>query len=136
LRRTVVVQEKVRLAEISIPSTQIEDCRLQDFDGSLTIRYTYYVDDVLCESGIDFDWSRAYRYRAESHCSVWYIDAYDTVVEVKNSEWVAELLEATPKEWRDRFEMHHYMIYLDSAGCFEVVAKSWKFLDETEIGTR
>jgi hypothetical protein len=26
--------------------------------------------------------------------------------------------------------MHHFMIYLDSAGCFEVIAESWEVLPE------
>jgi hypothetical protein len=32
--------------------------------------------------------------------------------------------------WRDKWEMHHYMIYLDSAGCFEVIAESWQSLTD------
>ena len=26
--------------------------------------------------------------------------------------------------------MHHYMIYLDSAGCFEFIAESWEAIQD------
>jgi len=124
---------KKRLAEISIPSTEIERRRVDDSRGAWTLRYSYFVEDRLHQAGVEFSRRRAYRYRAESHCTVWHLDAYDTLVEVENSEWVAELREAMPEDMRDMFEMHHYMIYLDSSGCFEVVAASWQFLPESEV---
>jgi hypothetical protein len=127
------MEVKKRLAEISIPSTEIERRQVEDSRGALTLRYSFYVGDRLRQGGVEFLRRRAYRYRAESHCTVWHLDAYDTLVEVENSEWVAELLEAMPEDMRDLFEMHHYMIYLDSSGCYEVVAASWQFLPEVEV---
>jgi len=124
---------KVGLGEIAIPSTMIEKVVLEDRRGSVRICYTYHQDGAWREAGISFERVRAYRRRAESHCTVWHLDAYDTVVEVEGSEWVAELLEAMPEDMRDMFEMHHYMIYLDSSGCYEVVAASWQFLPEVEV---
>lgn len=128
------MQAKTPMGEISVPSTEIERRWVEDSRGSLSIRYSYYVDERFRQSGIRFSRRRAYRYRAESHCTEWYRSgAYDTLVEVENSEWIAELLEAMPEDMRGRFEMHHYMIYLDSSGCYEVVAASWEFLPEVEV---
>lgn len=127
------MQLKRRLGEISIPSTEIERRSVEDARGSLTIRYTYFSDGRPCQGGVEFSRRRAYRYTAESHCTLWHLDAYDTLVEVEDSEWVAELLEAMPEDMRAMFEMHHYMIYLDSSGCYEVVAASWRFLPEVEL---
>jgi hypothetical protein len=88
--------------------------------------------DVIYGSGLDFHGVRAYRWRAESHCTLWHIDGvYDTVAEVKRSKWVAALTAAEPKESRGRFEMHHYMIYLDSSGSYEIIAASWSLLSDT-----
>jgi hypothetical protein len=121
------------LREISVPSTDIRDVIFEDGQGGVRLRFTFWREDELIEEGIRFDRVRAHRHRAESHCTVWHIDAYDTLVEVRDSEWVAELREAMPEDMRGLFEMHHYMIYLDSEGCYEVVAKSWEFLPETVI---
>jgi hypothetical protein len=38
-----------------------------------------------------------------------------------------------PAETGGLWEMHHYMLYLDSAGCFEAVAASWSLLPEKRI---
>lgn len=68
---------------------------------------------------------RAFRKRAEIYCTSWHVrDAYDTVCEVEESDWVEELRAACVPDWRDRWEMRHFMIYVDSFGCLEVVAES------------
>jgi len=55
------------------------------------------------------------------------------LVEVEASSWVQEMRADTDKQWRDKWEMHHYMIYLDSVGCFEAIAESWVALPEEEV---
>jgi hypothetical protein len=46
---------------------------------------------------------------------------------IEASAWLAEMRNDTPES---TWEMHHYMIYLDSAGCFEVIAASCEVLPE------
>lgn len=78
---------------------------------------------------------RSIHWNAESHCTGWHVEgAYDTVVEVKPSRWIAGLVAAQPEHLREKFEMHHYMLYLDSAGLFEVAAASWELLAEQLVG--
>ena len=60
--------------------------------------------------------------------------AYDTVVEIEDSGWVSELLVAEPRETWGRWVIRHFMIFIDSAGCFEVAAESWSLLPEELIG--
>ena len=68
------------------------------------------------------------RTRTERCCTAWHIEgAYDTLVEVEGSSWVNEIRADTQALWRDKWAMHHYMIYLDSI-CFEVIADSWEAL--------
>ena len=84
------------------------------------------------QSGITFSRVAAVRTRAERCCQPWHIEgAYDTLVEVEDSQWVDEIRADTQKMWRETWQMHHYMIYLDSVGCFEVIAESWDALPET-----
>jgi len=96
------------------------------------IRFGYVVDNLERFGGIRFKRTWAKRTRSESACTVWHIDgAYDTLVEIENSSWVAEVQAETLDSQRKRGEswnMHHYMIYLDSVGCFEFLAESWEEL--------
>ena len=99
------------------------------FDGNgvcPAIRFGYRQEGVEHHGHIQFSMVAATRHRVERCCKVWHIEgAYDTLVEVEDSPWVAEIRADTSEQWRDAWEMHHYMIYLDRAGCFEVIAESW-----------
>lgn len=75
--------------------------------------------------GVLFSKPRAFRKREETYCTAWHVkETYDTVCEVDDSEWVAELRRDAVPEWRDRWVMRHFMIYVDGFGCLEVVAES------------
>lgn len=122
---------KKLLYTMPVPSTE--------FDAYMdrgTIRYEYHRDDgLLYRSGIQFNQMPAMRKRSERCCTLWHIEGvYDTLVEVEASPWVEEIRADTNEYWRYKWEMHHYMIYLDSAGCFEVIAASWDVLPE-EVGS-
>jgi len=52
------------------------------------------------------------------------------VCEVLESNWVEELRAASVPEWRDYWVMRHFILYLDSVGCFEVIAESAALEDE------
>lgn len=124
------------LYTISVPSTEFESGGAYMVRG--TIRYEYYRGGAVHRSGIRFKRVYATRTRAESCCKVCDIEgAYDTLVEVMDSKWVPELQTDTidrQLKLGEEWEMHHYMIYLDSSGCFEVVAESWETLPE-EVGS-
>lgn len=54
-------------------------------------------------------------------------------MEIENSAWVEEIqadMAALLKLTGETRELHHYMIYLDSSGTFEVIAESWEVLPE------
>ncbi|HEY8749541.1 MAG TPA: hypothetical protein VIM11_16275 [Tepidisphaeraceae bacterium] len=99
-----------------------------------TIRYNFDRDGVNRRSGIRFKRIKATRTYSESASNAWHIEgAYDTLVEIENSPWVEELQGNTADRQRrigETWEMHHYMIYLDSSGTFEVIAESWEALPE------
>jgi len=80
--------------------------------------------------GFAFENVRAYRYRADGHCTLWHADAYDTLVEVKPSAWVLELLADETAEARGKWKIRHFLIYVDSAGAYEVAAEHWEQLPE------
>jgi hypothetical protein len=126
--KTTSVNSKKPLYQVPVPSVE--------FKGDATLcenvlSFQYYKDKSLYRGGIKFNRVAATRTRAERCCLSWHIDdAYDTLVEVEGSSWLREIRADTEEMWRDKWEMHHYMIYLDSAGCFEWIAESWEPLQE------
>lgn len=86
--------------------------------------------------GVLFSKPRAFRKREETYCTGWHIkDAYDTVCEINESDWVAELRNDAVPEWRDHWVMRHFMIYMDSFGCLEVIAESATLEDTSDKNT-
>jgi len=118
---------KKPLHTVPVPSTSFTTEAYLDGKGSTpTIRFGYKKDGVKHEGGISFSRVLATRTRAERSCKVWHMEgAYDTLVEVEGSPWIEEMRADTTEQFRFMWEMHHYMIYLDSVGCFEIIAESW-----------
>jgi hypothetical protein len=95
------------------------------------LRFDYNREGTVLRSGIRFNRVSATRTRAERCCTSWHVEgAYDTLVEIEGSPWVEDTRAKTAERWRNEWETHHYLIYLDSAGCFEVIAASWEVLPE------
>lgn len=122
------MDSKKPLYQMPVPSTELEG------DASLCgniLCFQYYHNGVLQRRGIKFNRVSATRTRSERCCTEWHIEgAYDTLAEVEGSSWLREVVLDTQEQWRSKWEMHHYIIYLDSAGCFEVVAESWQLAQE------
>ena len=118
--------EKVSLFSLPCPSTgAMHGPTLVDQDRGLLLSLVCDDDGRERQLGVLFVKPRAFRKREETYCTGWQVkDAYDTVCEVKGSDWVAELRNDAVPEWRDRWVMRHFIIYLDSFGCLEVVAES------------
>jgi hypothetical protein len=126
------MNSKKKLYTIAVPSTDfITEAYWDGKEASPAIRFGYEKDGIERWSGIEFRRVLAMRKRAERCCTAWHIEgAYDTLVEVEGSSWVQEVRADMNAQWRDKWETHHYMIYLDSVGCFEVIAGSWAALPE------
>jgi hypothetical protein len=121
-----VVMEKLALFSLPYPSTAaVRGPTL--VDEGRRLRFSLICDDEGREryASVLFIKPRAFRKRAETYCTAWHVkETYDTVCEVDDSEWVAELRRDAVPEWRDRWVMRHFMIYVDGFGCLEVIAES------------
>lgn len=127
------MSSKKPLYQVPVPSNEFEGGGA--YLCGNTIRFEYYRDGILYRSGIRFHRIPATRTRAERCCTAWHLEGtYDTLVEVEGSQWLEEIRAETSDRWRNEWETHHYMIYLDSSGCFEIVAASWEVLQE-ELGS-
>lgn len=118
--------QKHKLLELSFPSTAaIRDPTSCTDGGDLLLSMEFDDEGRKRSVCLRFVKQRAFRKRSETYCTVWHVnDTYDTVCEVHGSDWVKELREASAPEWRDQWVMRHFMIYVDSFGCLEVIAES------------
>ena len=118
--------EKLPLFSLPYPSTAaIQGPILIDQDRGMLLSLVCDENGQQQPAGVLFIKPRAFRRREEIYCTEWHVkDVYDTVCEIKNSDWVAELRKDAVPEWRDRWVMRHFMIYVDGFGCLEVVAAS------------
>lgn len=113
------------------PSAYTEDAVFTHPGEDAELRCTYERSGSMYAGGLRFHRVRAYRFRAEGHCTAWHIDdAYDTLVAVEQSGWVAELLAAESGETWGRREIRHFLIYIDGAGAYEVAAEGCEWLPE------
>jgi hypothetical protein len=103
----------------------VEGPHFQDAGSNFILWLTVDDDGYLVTSKIVVAKARAVRQRNEPYCTSWHVkDAYDTVCEVSPSDWVADLLGASHLRKNDEFQLRHFIIYLDSFGCLEVIAES------------
>jgi hypothetical protein len=119
---------KIPLYKVPVPSTAFSKEAYFDGEGFFpAVRFAFKTNGDERQGLISFTNVAAIRKRAERCCTPWHIEgAYDTLVEIQDSPWVEEIWADTQVMWRDKWPMHHYMIYLDSVGCFEVIAESWQ----------
>ena len=112
------------------PSAYTADSLFIAPGGDAELRCTYEREGAMYSGGFRFVRVRAFRYRAEGHCTAWHVDgAYDTLVEVESSAWIDEIRRDSPlggHEWK----MHHYLIYVDDAGAYEVISESIERIPE------
>ena len=127
---------KVNLYELPEPSTgSVTDANLQIIGKTVVLRFDYYRDGKSFRSGIRFLEVVATRTLGERCCSVWHIEGcYDSLCNVVNSLWIDEIRNQMADRYKDELDVQHFMIYLDSAGCFEVMASSFENLTE-ELGS-
>jgi|SRR5580658_8793304 hypothetical protein len=94
--------------------------------------YDFVRAGVRIRGRIRFERVPAYRFRAERCMQLWQYEAGDMLVEVEDSEWVREIRADTDRVTRDGEVMHHYAVYLESIGAWEIIAESWEALPEQE----
>jgi len=116
------------------PSAFTEDVVFTHPGGSAELRCTYEHNGSMYVGGLRFERVRAYRFVAEGHCTPWHVEgAYDTLVEVEQSDWIDELLAAEPSETRARWKIRHFLIYVDGSGAYEVAAEECEWLPEAAV---
>lgn len=121
---------KKRIYDLPVLSSEFRSVRVEARPNCYALIFEYKDETgVMTTRQIEFTGVRAYRHRAEVHCTKWHVeDVYDALAQVDDSEWVADVRGETAKGWEDYWTLNHYMIYLDSVGSFEVLADEWRVL--------
>jgi hypothetical protein len=130
--------KKEPLFSVPFPSTGMtEGPVLVEDERGLVLSLTCADEDGRPHaSTVLFSSPRAYRKREETYCTAWHVqDSYDTICEVMDSDWVEELRRDAVPEWRNKWVMRHFMVFLDGFGCLEVVAESAS-LDDGAMSSR
>lgn len=130
--------KKTPIFALPLPSSAaVQGPTFVDDERGLTLSITCADDDGRPRSSaVVFKTPRAYRQRAETYCTAWHVqDTFDTICEVVDSEWVEELRRDAVPEWRDKWALRHFMIFLDGFGCLEVAAES-AALESASSGSR
>lgn len=130
---------KKTLFELPFPSTSTAEEPKYVHEGGKIVGTLigYDVNDILLKTTILFTSVRAVRYREDGHCTAWHLEASDTLKLVENSHWVKELLSESGTWHEDhgkRFRLNHYVMYMDSFGCFEVIAGDPEISSEILVG--
>ncbi len=56
------------------------------------------------------------------------LNAYDTVVEIKNSYWLKELKKLNERDFQFWFP-RHFAVYLDGIGMYQFIAKNYEVIE-------
>lgn len=118
---------------LPFPSTStVQEPELCTSASDLVLNLDFDDDGRNAPSCLRFRKQRAFRNRAEAHCTAWHVEGvYDTVCEVEASNWVEELRATTAPEWREFWTLRHFIVYIDGFGCLEVVAESVELEEQT-----
>ncbi len=114
-------REVWRLPHPSQEGEEGPEARLSE--GTLTIRY-----DFEGAAG-NYEWASfrfedviAFKFLSEEMCGEDQFAALDKLVEVKDSAWTQKVSDAYDVRGLQR---HHYRVYFDDYGCFEVFSASF-----------
>lgn len=118
---------KVPLAELPWASTGLTaGVVLRQVGAGLSLTFEADTDGVRERAELSFGGVRAHAHRSEGVSTEWHVkDSYDTLVEVSSSAWLEEIEDLDRRRGHLRDPLHHFMIYVDSEGAYEVIARDW-----------
>ncbi|CAN5424196.1 hypothetical protein BH10ACT7_BH10ACT7_18640 [soil metagenome] len=113
----------ITLGRMSAPTAAVAEFSKLFSGGTFTLVQRFNRQNIKFCSTIEFSKVRAYRERAGAYCTDWHTAGHDKVIEVIDSEWVAELKALAQPATRDAWAMRHFLAYLDGEGAIEVIAE-------------
>jgi hypothetical protein len=113
----------IKLVDLPIPQSGCGKTQIRSDGVSMSLDFEYRKEGRDGIGTVRFKGLIAQRYRDELH-SVGYVqESYESIAEIQNSPWCAEL----------KFDGRHFAIFLSSNGYFEVLAQEY-MLEEPKEG--
>lgn len=112
-----------RKAMLQFPEqSDLGQLEIHDVGGDILATIKYDIDSSNSMFWMKFNNVRAYRYHAESHCTMYHLKgSYETLLEIQGSQWQQDVRAASKTS---QWTLRHFMFYAESHGCFEVLAES------------
>lgn len=123
------------LWSIPVPSTAVGSSQMLYASADVLLRFDYSdeaYNDMEFNTGILFKTVLGFKHDSEGFATT-LMDAYDRLVEIADSDWVAEYRKTNPRI-ADLFNIKHYAIFLKSCGLYEFIAKSYAIEEVREGG--
>ncbi|SBV99300.1 hypothetical protein KL86CLO1_11172 [uncultured Eubacteriales bacterium] len=123
------------LWRIPVPSTAVGSAQMLYAGADVLLRFDYSDEthnDMEFNTGILLKTVLGFKHDSEGFATTT-MDAYDRLVEIAESDWVAEYQKANPRI-ADLFHIKHYAIFLKSCGLYEFIAKSYAIQKVREGG--
>jgi len=105
----------------------ILDAEISHRSGSILFRLTVDLDGVTETGVLKFIRPRAYRWRAEVHCTGDHVkDCFLALCRVEDSDWAQEIKSQTRDGWKDQWRLDHFMFFVPDFSSFEVLCEGWE----------
>lgn len=117
----------IKLWELPVLSTCLYDngVNLYYAKANATLTFDYYDqndNDQVYNGGIFFETVLCHRHSSERFTKS-LMNAYDTLVEIKDSQWLKELKGLNETDY-GFWKLKHFAIYFDGYGLYEFIAKT------------
>jgi hypothetical protein len=122
------------LFELPYEPREVEDESRLLGRGTMELVIPLRREGVSLEAVMEFSRVRSYRYTTEALCTPFQIAAYDKLVDVDRSPWIAELLNGSQNAATDEPALVHFMIYIADEGCYEFAAHAWRYFERPVEG--
>lgn len=122
--------------KMSVPSTALlEDAKFSQLPKrKCSLEYSYEGEEdfsIIFEKLI-FDGVESFKCTYYRACSIEMIEAYDKVVDVGNSVWLAEIKQNLLRAEANATKLKHLRIYFDDGPCYEFICRSFEVGSEEQ----
>jgi hypothetical protein len=98
-----------------------------DTDVCLEFRYTDKDTGIPSVGRLLFPHVMSFRFRDEMRSLGFYSESYESVAELFDSEWVADMERIEPAKIHKLWKRRHFAVFLTSCGFFELIADDCEF---------
>lgn len=105
----------------------IREAELSHRNGAILFQLTVDVDGSSEVGILKFLRPRAYRWRAEVHCTGYHVtDCFLSLCKIDDSAWATEIKGQTRDGWKNQWKLEHFIFFVPDFSSFEVLCEGWE----------